>query len=43
VPLRADDDEFAVAKVIVPELENPPGDRQVRFGRRGLAAMMRPQ
>jgi ribosomal protein S12 methylthiotransferase accessory factor len=41
VPLEAESDGFAVAKVLVPELENPPGsDRRQPFGRRGLAAMM---
>ncbi len=31
---------FAVAKVVVPELENPPGNRRQRFGRRALTFMM---
>jgi ribosomal protein S12 methylthiotransferase accessory factor len=38
VPL-ADDDGFAVAKVVVPELENPPGNRRQRFGRRAITYM----
>jgi len=41
VPLEAEAEGFAVAKVLVPDLENPPGsDRRQPFGRRGLAAMM---
>lgn len=28
---------FAVAKILVPELENPPGDRKRRFGHRALS------
>jgi ribosomal protein S12 methylthiotransferase accessory factor len=41
VSLEAEADGFAVAKVLVPDLENPPGsDRRQPFGRRGLAAMM---
>jgi len=39
VPLHADDG-FAVAKVLVPGLEHPPGDRRQRFGKRALRAMM---
>jgi ribosomal protein S12 methylthiotransferase accessory factor len=39
VPLAGDEHGFAVAKVIVAELENPPGDRRLRFGRRALKAM----
>jgi len=31
---------FAVAKVLVPELEHPAGDRQQRYGRRAVKAMM---
>ena len=39
VPLDAGEG-FAVAKVVVPELENPPGNRRQRFGRRALTFMM---
>lgn len=39
VPLEADEPGFAVAKVLVPELEHPPGERRQRFGRRALKAM----
>jgi ribosomal protein S12 methylthiotransferase accessory factor len=42
VPL-ADDEGFAVAKVVVPELENPPGNRRQRFGRRAITFMARVQ
>jgi ribosomal protein S12 methylthiotransferase accessory factor len=31
---------FAVAKVLVPELEHPAGDRKQRYGRRAVKAMM---
>jgi ribosomal protein S12 methylthiotransferase accessory factor len=31
---------FAVAKVLVPELEHPAGNRQQRYGRRAVKAMM---
>jgi YcaO-like protein with predicted kinase domain len=31
---------FAVVKVLVPELEHPAGDRQQRYGRRAVKAMM---
>jgi ribosomal protein S12 methylthiotransferase accessory factor len=41
VPLSGEDDPVAVAKVLVPQLENPPGERRQRFGRRGLVAMLR--
>jgi ribosomal protein S12 methylthiotransferase accessory factor len=40
VPLNAHDAAFAVVKVLVPSLENPPGERQKRFGSRALARMM---
>ncbi len=40
VPLAADEPGFAVAKVIVPELEHPTGSRRQRFGRRALSAMV---
>lgn len=40
VPLEAGDDDFAVAKVFVPDLENPPGDRGQTFGRRAVRTMM---
>ncbi len=43
VPLEADDSDFAVAKVLVPELESPPGARRQRFGRRALKFMARVQ
>ena len=39
VPLEAEAPGFAVAKVIVPDLEQPPGDRRRRFGKRALRAM----
>jgi ribosomal protein S12 methylthiotransferase accessory factor len=39
VPLHVDDD-FAVAKVLVPGLEHLPGDRRQRFGKRAVRAMM---
>ena len=39
VPLEVDEAGFAVAKVVVPELENPPGDRRQRYGRRALTLM----
>ncbi len=38
VPLEVSEG-FAVAKVVVPELENPPGKRRQRFGRRALTMM----
>lgn len=41
VPLSGPHEPMAVAKVLVPELENPPGERRQRFGRRGLTAMLR--
>lgn len=40
VPLEAEDEDYAVAKVFVPDLENPPGDRARTYGRRALRAMM---
>ena len=39
-PLVAQDPDYAVAKVFVPDLENPPGDRRFRYGRRAVRAMM---
>jgi len=40
VPLEVDDAPgFAAARVLVPELESPPGDRRQRFGRRALKVM----
>ncbi|MDF2998639.1 MAG: hypothetical protein K0R27_4276 [Xanthobacteraceae bacterium] len=41
VPLSAGYEPMPVVKVLVPELENPPGERRQRLGRRGLAAMLR--
>lgn len=40
VPLETGENDFAVAKVFVPDLENPPGDRGRTFGRRAVRAMM---
>ena len=40
VPLESGENDFAVAKVIVPDLENPPGDRARTFGPRAVRAMM---
>ena len=42
VPLNPSGSPFSVVKVLVPQLENPPGDRRARFGARALARMMRP-
>jgi ribosomal protein S12 methylthiotransferase accessory factor len=39
VPLAASEPGFAVAKVLVPELENPPGERRQHYGKRALRAM----
>jgi len=39
VPLEVSEG-FAVAKVVVPELENPMGNRRQRYGRRALTMMM---
>jgi ribosomal protein S12 methylthiotransferase accessory factor len=39
-PLRADDPDYAVAKMLVPGLEYPPGDRRFRYGKRMVRAMM---
>lgn len=39
VPLEVDGGGFSVAKVIVPELENPTGDRAQRFGPRAAKVM----
>jgi ribosomal protein S12 methylthiotransferase accessory factor len=41
VPLSGAHEPMPVVKVLVPELENPPGERRQRLGRRGLAAMLR--
>lgn len=41
VPLNGEHEPVAVAKVLAPALENPPGTRRQRFGPRGLAAMLR--
>jgi ribosomal protein S12 methylthiotransferase accessory factor len=42
VPLAYEEEGpgFAAARVLVPELENPPGNRRQRFGKRALKAMM---
>jgi ribosomal protein S12 methylthiotransferase accessory factor len=41
VPLAAEEEPgFAAARVLVPELESPPGDRRQRFGKRALRTMM---
>ncbi len=41
VPLAWEDGPgFAAARVLVPELENPPGERRQRFGKRALKVMM---
>ncbi|MBW8298501.1 MAG: YcaO-like family protein [Hydrogenophaga sp.] len=37
VPLTPPDFTFSVAKVLVPDLENPPGARKRRFGSRGIS------
>jgi len=37
VPLTPTDFPFSVAKVLVPDLENPPGERKRRFGARGIS------
>jgi ribosomal protein S12 methylthiotransferase accessory factor len=39
VPIEADAEGFAVAKVLVPELEHPSGGRRQRFGQRALKMM----
>jgi ribosomal protein S12 methylthiotransferase accessory factor len=39
VPLAASEPGFAVAKVLIPELENPPGERRQHYGKRALRAM----
>lgn len=41
VPLNGPDAAFSVVKVVVLDLENPPGDRHRRFGARALRRMMR--
>jgi ribosomal protein S12 methylthiotransferase accessory factor len=40
VPLEAGEAGYAVAKVLVPDLENPPGDRRFPYGRRAVRAML---
>jgi ribosomal protein S12 methylthiotransferase accessory factor len=40
VPLETGENDFAVAKVFVPDLENPPGDRARTFGPRAVRPMM---
>ncbi|MEJ8307925.1 YcaO-like family protein [Agrobacterium larrymoorei] len=37
VPLTPTDFPFSVVKVLVPDLENPPGERKRRFGVRGIS------
>jgi ribosomal protein S12 methylthiotransferase accessory factor len=37
VPLTGDDLPFCVAKVLVPQLENPEGERKRRFGERAIS------
>lgn len=41
IPLNGPDAIFSVVKVLVLDLENPPGERQRRFGARALRRMMR--
>ena len=41
VHLNPDEDDFSVAKVLVPELENPDGKRKRRFGSRALKRIMK--
>jgi YcaO-like protein with predicted kinase domain len=40
VPLEAGEAGYAVAKVLVPDFENPPGDRRFPYGRRAVRAML---
>lgn len=40
VPLGGEELGFSVAKVIVPDLEDPPESRHRRFGRRAISAML---
>jgi ribosomal protein S12 methylthiotransferase accessory factor len=40
VPFDTGIEGFAVAKVLVPELEHPPGNRQKNYGRRALKLIM---
>ncbi|MDK9695478.1 MAG: YcaO-like family protein [Siculibacillus sp.] len=40
VPLETGENDYAVAKVFAPDLENPPGDRARSFGPRAVRAMM---
>jgi len=41
VPLSADEGSgFAAARMLAPELENPPGSRRQRFGKRAVKMMM---
>jgi ribosomal protein S12 methylthiotransferase accessory factor len=39
-PLQANDPDFAVAKMLIPDLESLPGDRRYRYGKRMVRAMM---
>jgi len=43
VPLEARDPAYAVAKVLVPDLETVPGDRRFVHGARALRAMFSPR
>jgi YcaO-like protein with predicted kinase domain len=38
-PLETNDPDFAVAKMLIPDLESLPGDRRFRYGKRMLRAM----
>jgi ribosomal protein S12 methylthiotransferase accessory factor len=38
-PLQASDPDYAVAKMLIPDLESLPGDRRFRYGKRMLRAM----
>jgi YcaO-like protein with predicted kinase domain len=40
VPLEAGEHDFCVVKVLVPDLESPPGDRRHPYGRRAVRAMV---
>jgi YcaO-like protein with predicted kinase domain len=40
VPLESSEQDFCVAKVIIPDLESPPGDRRYPYGRRAVRAMV---
>jgi len=41
VHMNPDTHDFAVAKMLVPQLEHPDGERKQRFGRRAMARMLR--